>query len=169
MNSFTPKPESTRLYVGGTHDRSAEVDPATASTLLRLGLDQHRPVDRLIDRLSEADGGSWLESALSWGPMQGHCSPRDLLLAGGADLELLKRIKERGKAMVKSAVSNDEQLAGLAGYFFAVAAALRWHGRLIANRARGEVAEILLDLAAVAPQPYQDLLGRAMSALQADA
>jgi hypothetical protein len=166
MSSSGSTHPSTPSSDDGIQEGIPVVDAGTASTLLRLGLDQRRPVDRLIRRLSATDGAAWLDSALGWGPMQGMASPRDVLLGGGADLDLLKRIKERGKAIVKSAVSNDEQVAGLAGYFFAVAAALRWHGTLIANRAPGEVAEILLDVAAVAPQPYQDLLSQAAMALR---
>jgi hypothetical protein len=139
-------------------------DPLTidvASTLLQLGLDgPRRPVHGLLDRLSEAGGAAWLESALSR-VCEDLGTPRELLVEGRASLEQLTTIKDRSKRLLRHADDGEASLAGVAGYFLSIAAGLRHHGALIGSRGRSELDGILLDIASVAPSPYSEMLSDA--------
>jgi hypothetical protein len=57
------------------------------------------------------------------------------------------------------------RLAGTAGYFLAVAAGLAWHGEYLSSRPREEISEVLMDLAAVTPGDWNELLVKALEAL----
>jgi hypothetical protein len=133
-----------------------------ATVFLRLGLEgPRRPVDDLIDRLRRSSGGSWLNDALQAGPLKGQGSASELLIDGKATIAQLIAIKDRSKALVKEAVAGELRLAGIAGYFLSIAAGLQHHGKLITTRDHDQLAEILLDLAEAAPEPFKGLLSHA--------
>ncbi len=144
------------------HD-PGEISPEQASVFLHLGLGgSRRPVDELIDRLRASDGAAWLDDALASGPLRGEGSPADVLIGGRSSLEQLIRFKERSKLMIRAAADRQSRLAGIAGYLFSVAAALRHHGALITDRDRREVDAVLLDLAEAAPDSFGRLAGEAV-------
>lgn len=148
----------------GSVPEPSDLPLEAAARLLREGIGAPpRPVDDLIDRLLEPSGAEWLPAALASGPMRGMGEPALLLAGAGATLEQLEAIRRQSAAQVKSGPS-EARLEGLAGYFLAVAAALRQHGTLITRRDRAEVNAVLLELAAAAPPPYCDLLREAAAA-----
>lgn len=137
----------------------------TATRLLRLGLTtRERPVDVLIHRLERPDGPAWLAAALEGGPLRGLGSPEELLAAGAAGVEQLTAIKERSKSILERAAGADDRLAGLAGYFFSIAAALGHHHTVIGGRRGAERDEVFIDLAACAPGPYRAMFNAAVMA-----
>lgn len=138
-----------------------------ASVLLRFGITRpRRSVDALIERLERSDGPTWLDAALATGPLTGLGGPT-AFARGTAPLESIHRAKDRGKELAAHAREPEERLAGLAGYFVAIAAALAHHGSAITTRPIDELAPMLLDLATVAPSPWTELFGRAALAARA--
>lgn len=133
-----------------------------ASLFLRLGMSApRRPVDDLIDRLKKGDGASWLPVALENGPMRGMGSPVEMLVQGKATAQQCGVIKDHSKVFVRKAVDTDARVAGIAGYFLAIAAGLKHHGLLITTRERAGLRDILLDLAEALPKPYSELVSQA--------
>jgi hypothetical protein len=133
-----------------------------ASLFLRLGMSApRRPVDDLIDRLRKPDGGRWLARALEDGPMRGMGSPTDLLVNGKATVQECMLIKDHSKVFVRKATESDAKMAGIAGYFLAIAAGLRHHGVLLTTRERAGLRDILLDLSEALAEPYRDLVSHA--------
>ena len=135
---------------------------STASKLMRLGISRsRRPVDDLIDRLRQPDAAAWLDTALRSGPIPDDGAPAALLVEGAATTGDLEAIKERSKALLRTAGAGSQRLPGIAGYFLSIAAALRHHGVLITARSRDELDPVLLDLAEAAPAPYGEMLSAA--------
>jgi hypothetical protein len=175
---------------------SEHMTTATASVFLRLGMSgPRRPVDDLIDRLRQPDGGAWLIKALENGSLNGLGSAASLLGQGEITIEQCVKVKERSKAMVASdrhsreggnpeaarvpqgpdarlrghdETGHDARLAGIAGYFLSIAAGLRFHDVLLTTRERTKLAETWLDLAEVAPEPFSTLLSEAALAHQVE-
>jgi hypothetical protein len=140
----------------------ANLTELDASRLLQLGLSgPRRPVDALIDRLSQLDGHRWLESALTVGPASVFEDPENALIHGRATLDQLKQMKDGGKSLMKQSRDRETRLIAIAGYFVAIAAAMAHYGNRICSREREELNPILLDLAAVAPNKWSELLSRA--------
>lgn len=134
----------------------------TVTRLLQLGLaGPRRPVDALVDRLSMPDGASWFTQSLQRHPLKNIGDAEATLVHGRADLVALERLKEASKRLLHDAINENDRLTGLAGYFLAVAAALRHHNRIICSRSAEELHSVMLDLAAVAPAPWSDLLSAA--------
>lgn len=133
-----------------------------ASHLLELGLSgPKRPIDRLIDRLSQPDAFLWLEKNLLSGPAGAFGDPLVYLVEGKATLDQLIAIKQTSKSLLGASPGDEANLTALAGYFFAVAAALVHHQTVICSRPRDEMTTALLDLAAVAAEPWATLLSDA--------
>lgn len=142
--------------------RDPGVTELQATRLLSLGLsNDRRPIDDLIDRLDEPDGARWLERVLTARSADVNAALTPALSSPQTNLALLKAVKERGKTLVKETASGESRLEGLAIYFLALAAALVHHQRLISRQRMAEVRDVMLDLAAVAPTPWSDLLTRA--------
>jgi hypothetical protein len=144
--------------------RSPALPLETATRLLRLGLSEpRRPVDDLIDRLGAADGATWLEGALErvLGDLG---SAREQLVEGRATIAQLASVKEHSQTLLRAGPDADSRLAGIAGYFLALAAALRHHGHALSSRGRDELDAVLLDLATAAPSPFSELLSGATQA-----
>ena len=134
----------------------------TATELLRLGLSgPRRPVDDLVDRLSEPDGAEWLIRALEDKALGGRGSAVEQLAEGRATIDQLAEVKDRSQRLLRTGPDQDTLLAGIAGYFFALAAALLHHGRALSSRSRDELDPVLLDLATVAPSPFSEMLSDA--------
>ncbi len=133
-----------------------------ASRLLELGLSgPKRPIDGLIDRLCQPDASLWLEKNLSSGPAGAFGDPVLYLVEGKATLDQLIAIKQTSKSLLGAGPEDEANLAALTSYFFAVAAALVHHQTVICSRSRDEVNAALLDLAAVAAEPWATLLSHA--------
>ncbi len=140
----------------------ANLSELDASRLFQIGLcGPRRPVDALIDRLSQLDGHHWLDSALSTGTASMFEDPENALIRGSATLDQLKRMKEEGKSVIKRSRDRETRLNALASYFLAIAAAMVHHRNLICSRRRDELNPVLLDLASVAPGKWSDLLSQA--------
>ena len=135
---------------------------ADVTRLLELGVEgAKRPVDELIDRLLQTDGHRWLARNLEIWPIAAFGSPQTLMCEGQATLDQLDAIKGESKDLLSRAHDRDARLAAVMGYFFAVAAALAHHGRLISSRPRRELDPILQELAEVTPKPWSQMLARA--------
>ena len=133
-----------------------------ASRLLELGLSgPKRPIDGLIDRLCQPDGSLWLEKNLSSGPAGAFGDPVLYLVEGKATLDQLIAIKQTSKSLLGAGREDEANLAALTSYFFAVAAALLHHHTVICSRSRSVVNPVLLDLAAVAGEPWGTFLSDA--------
>jgi hypothetical protein len=138
------------------------------SKLLRLGLSAEdepagvRPVERLLERLSQEDGPGWFRetagSLLDLRP-----SPEAVLLERRPDITELERLKSRCKEMVNS--SGDDHLISLAGYYLAVAAGLKHHKVLLSGMDSSSWYEILDDLEIGFPPPLDELFREAREAL----
>ena len=133
----------------------------TAVTMLSMGLvGKHRPLDDLIDRLSRPDGQVWLQTLLR---RQDRTLPMSMqsLLDGTASLDQLKRTKDISKSLIADAETREMALGALAVYCLSVAAALVHHGQLISSQSREEWDTLFVDLSAVMPVPWRDLLMQA--------
>ncbi len=142
----------------------AEMALHDATRLLRLGLSEHhRPIDELLDRLLQKDGGKWLEVALKGGPTGSFGSPIAFVFEGKATLDQLIAIKQTSKSLLHAEPNLNGRLTALASYFFAVAAALLHHHTNISSRTRDELDSVLLELAAVCPPPWAAFLDKSSS------
>lgn len=147
------------------HDRAHDPSPSTspltdrqALSLLREGFSgPQRPVDDLIERLERSDAEQWFGGAVS--RLQSWVDfPLEGAITGALTLDQAEELKDASKRRMVRESSADARLAGLLGYFVAVAVALAHHGRLIASRSREEVDHALVDLADGCPQPWRALL-----------
>jgi hypothetical protein len=143
-----PDPEPTTL---------SELLPLDTTTqLLSIAIaEPRRPIDQLIDRLDDA-GMPWLLAALASGPLEGMGAPEAVLAAGRSSVEDLGIVKKRSKALLRT--NGEQRLAGIAGYFLALAAGLRDHGVLLTSRSVEELRPLLIDLASALDGPLQTLL-----------
>lgn len=148
-----------------TDSGSFDMTPSDASRLLRLGMaDERRPVDDLIDGLKAKEAGPRTLIELLERP--GLIDPGQadgMLIQGEAGIDHLQGLKQRGKICYKNADSDAERMAGLAAYFLAIGAALAHHGKLICSRSREELDQVLLDIAEVAPEPWDEMLNKAIA------
>ncbi|MBL9002096.1 MAG: hypothetical protein JNK25_13270 [Phycisphaerae bacterium] len=144
---------------GTGDDPYREITRDQASTLLRIGLEgPRRAADDLADELEKCDGLRWFESQFRRPPFAELPHAGRLLLSGGTSLDALTALKERAKSLVKNPTTREEYLAGLAGYYLAIASAIAHHGARISRQPAEELEPVLQELAAVAPQPWSDLL-----------
>ena len=122
---------------------------------------RRRPVDELIDRLSEADGDRYFRGTLMPGLQRAYGPAIDRLVERSASLDDLITIKQQAKALHAAAESEAQRLIAMAGYFFAVGTALILFNKLICSRPRAELQPIMLDLATVTPPPLSEIIERA--------
>lgn len=132
--------------------------------LLRLGLRPERPIEALVERLEQDDGTSWLVEAIA---SHGLTLTHDHVLSGAA-LSELEALKESAKRRNSVQATLETQHQALAGYFLAAAAALAHHRTRISSATPAELHEAFLELAAVAPPAWRDLLTTALRHLAAD-
>lgn len=139
----------------------AELTEPQAKRLLALALTKRRPVDRLIDRLSASDGHGWMRTVLMLPTFTRAGDLTSGLVNGTWSIDRLNQFKNECKQL--TGASNDERsrLAGMLGYYLAVATGLASGGRNLSSQPQAELEAVLLDLAEAAPQPWSDLLARA--------
>jgi hypothetical protein len=135
---------------------------ATARLLAQAARRSGRSVERLIQRLELDDGPTWLRDALKHGRWGESTDVHERLSSGTASLDELRAVKDASKALYER-VEADAHLAGVAGYFFSLAAAIVQYGTCIGSYDRAELRETFLDLASVSPPPWSDLCERAAS------
>lgn len=141
-----------------------DLEEHAVSRLFELGLaEPRRPVDALIDRLGASDGMAWFTRFLASGPLGETGDADAAILHGAANLDQLGAIKERSKELLADAIAEDDRLAGLAGYFFTIAAGLVHHGSNLSSRSLADLRPVLLDLASACPEPWSGLLTRAIA------
>lgn len=140
----------------------SDLTTSDASRMLELGLSSpRRPVDDLIDRLSLPGAGDWLAQTLAQGPAGAFGDPASYLAEGKATLDQLLAVKQSSKSLLNTVDDPATRLAALAGYFFAIAAALVQHKSNISSRSLSELEPVLLDLASVTAEPWTSLLAGA--------
>jgi hypothetical protein len=142
------------------------IEPDAVSKLLELSLSSSRCwVEVLKDLVAEPEGGRWLERTLARGPVGRAGEPRQLLLAGVADVDLLRRLKSECKtAFHDYGDDDDRRIIGIAGYFFTLVAALAHHRTLLSRQPRTDVGAVLGDLAIACPDDWGRLVERAAEA-----
>lgn len=140
--------------------RSFKAPDFTSSMFVQAGL----PVVALVDRLARPDGARWFEALLD-GPLFAPFGAGGAALRGSEPIELsrLEALKEGGKRRFRGAGDGgrDAQFEGLLAYCFAVAGALRHHGRMIGSRSREQFDAILIELATAVPEPWSSFLSQA--------
>lgn len=127
--------------------------------LLAASLSQaNRPIDVLVDRLSEPDGETWLSASL-----QRVLDARDIELLGGTSVSEaeIAAVKSRAKRQLAQATNYQEHVAALACYCLSVARGLVSCNRLLSSRSGEEWAEFFADLAAELPAPWRETVSRA--------
>ena len=135
---------------------------AMVSGLLRIAVnDKQRPVDLLIDRLTQPDAEHWFNGALQQPPAEPTEDLQDLLIRGAADLDQLNARKDAAKKIFGSAREADQRSTGLLHYLLVISAGLEHHGRLLSSQPRGELSAVLLELAMSLPEPWNDFVAEA--------
>jgi len=142
-------------------------DPSSTAIvgLLRIGMTgAHRPVDRLLDRLTLADGHRWFGWAIA-GESSDPDSPwADIarITVGSIELDSCARIKDLGKQILaRSRASDIEHLRGTLLYMIGIAGALAWHRRLISTQSRDTIEPVLMDLSEAAPGEWRAFFAKA--------
>lgn len=154
MNSHSPQPDLNASF--------AKLDSSQATRLLKLGLSgPKRRVDPLLERLRSSAGKSWFAGMLKRPPFAGLGAPLAMLVEGQASLEQLVAFKDAAKQVVTTAGGADAELAGVAAYYLAIAAAITHHNSLISSVNRTELDTVLLDMAEVMPSPWSELASKA--------
>lgn len=127
--------------------------------LLHAGLSQAmRPIDMLVDRLSDEDGAAWLEQSLRAILTD---SELRLLQDNGVTIAEIAAIKLRAKQRAAGAPNHQEHLAAIACYCLAVARGLLSCDQLLSSRSGEEWAELFAGLAGDLPEPWRDMVSRA--------
>ena len=133
------------------------LDGNSVTNFLQLGIEQkNRPVDRLIERLQQTDGETWLHSALKNSPDSWFLS-----LEGSPDAAELEEFKQQAKVTFAEADEANTRLAGLLQYLFVIAAGLNYQGALLSSQPASEISATLLDLAVALPAPWNDFIAEA--------
>lgn len=151
-----------------TDPKNWELPSPTVAGLLQLGITSaHRPVDRLLDRVTSPAGASWFAWAVASTQSADAALERDLALIHQSPVDEAGcvRIKEAGKAMLATGGATDH--GGLRGsliYLIGVAGALAWHGKMISTQPPRVLEPILMDLAETAPEPWRPFFERAGAA-----
>jgi len=139
-----------------------DISSVRASSMLKMSL--HGPrnaADDLIDHLETVEGPRWMEILWKKEPFSLSILDIPSVLGGGAGLDVLMSLKDKGKEMVKKPAHREGYLCGLAAYYIAIAAALVQHGELITRTPRHDVNQILIELASVAPTQWKELFMKA--------
>lgn len=140
----------------------AQLDSSQATRLLKLGISgPKRRVDPLIDRLRSSAGKSWFAGILKRPPFADLPDAVGQFVQGRASLDQIVAFKDAAKHAVTAAQGADAELAGIAAYYIAIAAAMAHHNSLISSVNRTELDAVLLDLAEVLPSPWSELASRA--------
>jgi hypothetical protein len=142
-------------------DERATVTAGQASRLLDLGVaGPRRPIDDVIYRLQQDDGGSWFTDCV--------LSLMGMTPDAGSDtgLDTLEQARDRAKEAMAAAATCDAAAAATAAYFVAIGAALAWHDKLVSTQPAEELRPVLADLAAVVPEPWPEVLMAAAWRLQ---
>jgi len=127
-----------------------------------MGLSRgYEPIDELLARLRSAQGPAWLEGELRGGRLAPPELFEKLRVGSEVPIEGLERLKERGNELLKAPSDRDALLAGMAGYFLAVAAALATRGTLITSQNPERLAPILRRLSEAAPEPWKGIFAAA--------
>ncbi|MBX3409411.1 MAG: hypothetical protein KF859_05945 [Phycisphaeraceae bacterium] len=154
-----------------TRFSASPYDDLTASQtgdLLRLGL--HGPLhaaDHLIERLDSPAADRWIAGIIRRPPFDQLADPVASLTQHDAPLADIIILKTRGKEIVKGSPGVLETYeAGLAAYYFGLAAALAHHHTLLTRTPVPEIHALMIELAAVSPKPWSDLFTEAAIALQ---
>ena len=155
--------ESTNIHGEG---RDGSVLPSVgffeldwAESLVSGWLELARPertVDKLLFKLREPGGESWV-----LGELRSRFAidrPLERLVSGEVSLERLIEIKEQSKRIFQPRDFKEAILAGVAGYFLSVAAALTHYGTLISTQGRDRVDPVLVDLERALSRPWRELL-----------
>jgi hypothetical protein len=146
------------------------MDDATSAKTLRWLIqhadDEHAamadtPASELQRRLTQPDGSPWLAATLRKPPFSLLDDARAALVDGRASLAEITQWRLQCKQIVGQAAAREVFLAGVAGYFFALAAALLHHRRYLSSQPLAELREILIDLATVVDEPWSSFLSRA--------
>jgi hypothetical protein len=138
------------------------LDPGLAQEMLKMGVaDARRPIDRLIERLANSGGTSWLVDGLRLPQCGFGDQPEDGLVRGKLTLAALDAAKERCKQAAFTNTDANIRLVATGGYYLAIAAAAVHHNRLITSLPHEELCNALLDLGAAVQEPWALLLGRA--------
>jgi len=157
--SDKPKPTTTH----------ADVSPDRATRMLRLGVvGPRRGVDDVIDRLRTPDGWQWWEACMSELGEGSAADAASRLINGRADLAFITSAKELHKSRMAAGNPVPQRLASMAAYYACIAAALVHHKKAITGQSPELLSEALADLAASAPEPWSDLIGKASLSLSKD-
>ena len=129
------------------------LSPSRTAHLLGLALSQReRPIDRVIARLREPDGATWVEQAIETVGREMSMPLRAMLL-DGAPLEQLRIAKESVKRQSKTAEA-EQKMAGTLAYFLLIATAMARHGKIISAQPTAQVRAVLVGLADCVPTQY---------------
>lgn len=152
-------PAATSASGGG---RLEGLSGTRLTRLLALGLAREvEPIDALILRLEEPRGLTWLELVHQGGMMAPVGFFEKLGKDGEASLPELKGLKDRGNKLLKDPTNHEAFLAGMWGYFLAIAAAMALHHTWITGQEPERLAPILGKLEAASPEPWRQLFARA--------
>lgn len=145
-------------------DSGSGLDAATALQVLNIGLKgPQRPVDDLIRRMRQFDGGQWFSICLT---MLFARASHDLVATTNLPLDRLVELKERSKTLVAEASSSNESREALARYCACVAAALSLHKVTISSRPVTEWISLFVEIADAAPPAWRPLFEDAAVVLQ---
>lgn len=154
-----PAPTAEPQLTGtGPLDDPRDLTAEQTAQFLRLALSGSRPIDHLLRRLEDADGPEWFARALPSSPVGSIPDGCRKLAEGPVEITELDLIKRRSKALSMHATYHEEMLAGVAGYFLAVAAGVVHLRRLLSSRPVEELEPIFRDLAALVPEPWATLV-----------
>jgi len=140
-------------------DAMLQLTTDQTAQLLHASLSQSlRPIDMLVDRLSEADGGAWLNRSL-----RQVLDASEIEMLGGTAVSeaAIAAVKSRAKRRLAAAPTHQEHVAALACYCLAVARGLVSCNRLLSSRSGEEWAELFADLAGELPPPWRETVSHA--------
>ncbi len=143
------------------------VEGPRVAGLLRMGMvGRQRVVDRLLDRLSLADGNAWFGRMLAMMSEAEGSIDLARIPDGATTVEELEGEKRRAKRILASALAEDDRLRGTLLYFVAVAGALALHGARMSSQPDDVLEPVLLDLAEVGPPGWRHIFADAARALE---
>jgi len=142
----------------------SDLNGKTARILLKFGLDNLSPAERLVMHL-EMEGPDWAEEVIQRDFGIDIVGAAGDLLGGSTSIGRLTEIKEKSKAAALEMGDDAGSLAFTFAYFLSIASALAVHRELITKVTPEELCPVLKGLSDAAPPPSSEIFAKAVEVL----
>jgi hypothetical protein len=136
----------------------------TAASLMQLAsVGEPRPIDMLLDRLTDPDGAQWFNQSIRRDSKASVLWPDGRYSSHGVTLERMRSLKQHAK-VIAGAGGFESTLRGTGLYFTATGVARVVLDQRISSHDDTVLAPIFADLSEAVPSPWRELFDEAARA-----